>query len=179
MMILPSKILFLDIDGVMNNATIDRDERWSSPWQGEKEQDPWFIPRAVVILQRLVSEGWYIVISSAWRNYMSLENAARWFGIPIETFLGITPRLRGIRGGEITAWLIDAFRDEKIEPNAYICILDDESDMELWQKPFFVQTEWRIPEDPEMAGLSWEHYQKIQRIIYKVENGYIRMKDLS
>jgi len=142
--------------------------------------EPWFIPRAKTILQRLVNQdGFYVVISSAWRHYLTMDQPAKWFGIPQEKILGKTPDLWGkVRGGEIEHWLSNAVFEEKIDPKPMLTILDDESDMLDWQKPYFVQTEWSIPEDPEAAGLNWEHYQKIMRIIYKHENGYIQMRDL-
>jgi len=173
---LPYRILFLDIDGVMNNSTIYQDDRGSFPHL----EKPWFIPRALKILRNLVAlDGWHIVISSTWRHGLPEEQFALWFNLPGDRIIGKTPSFAGIRGEEITAWLKKNLQAGKIHPKTHIAILDDNSDMEDWQRPFFVQTEWDIPQDEEAAGLNWEHYQKIKRITYQYENGYIEMKDLS
>jgi hypothetical protein len=170
-----NKIIFLDIDGVMNNSTIDGETRRS--WPGMDQ--PWFKPQALEILNRLVvADGWYIVISSSWRSdKITKFTWAKWLNIPAEKILGDTPwGDSGFRGLEIDMWLADAFERNLLPSNLLICILDDNSDMNDWHRDFFVQTEFRIEHDEELGGLNWEHYEKINRIVYRFNKGYIRMK---
>lgn len=108
------KILFLDIDGVLNNF---KERNF-----GEK-----FSPAACGNLKDLLNRvpDLKIVISSAWRiwglEYMKkvLENN----GIPSSRIIDVTGREVGIRGHQIQCWL-----DKNPEVTAF-AILDDETDM--------------------------------------------------
>lgn len=129
------KIVFLDIDGVLNNIVYS--EMWRT-FHGIKKGLNEALDPANVNLFRLIVEKTEakIVISSAWRQsahfkrdtqeemivlFKELFEKYGWHNAPI---IGITPRLGGFRGEEIATYL-DTF-PEKVED--YI-IIDDDSDM--------------------------------------------------
>lgn len=116
------KILFLDIDGVLNNY---------SPYfkYGEaKSKDEYYkeiYPELIEILNRIVKEtDCKIVISSSWRIIFSVEEITAMF--KIRNFNGeiidSTPILWKERGLEIQEWL----NNNKTEKFA---IVDDDTDM--------------------------------------------------
>lgn len=166
----PNKVIFLDVDGVLNSGH----SGFSAPFSGGDDKN--FIPRAITILRELVYErNWFICLSSSWRHHCTLDQMSLWTGIDREKFLGMTPDyMNCIRGIEIQAWFDNSRADGTIANDSLYVILDDNSDMTQHQMPFFVQTEWTIDEDPDRAGLNWEHMQKIKRIEYKYQMGYIR-----
>lgn len=146
------KIIFLDIDGVLNSdnwfqTLEDRGESLES-----LESD--FDPEAVKNLQHIIDKtGAKIVLSSCWRLTKTVEELQKLFnkiGLICDV-IGKTERLKGNfdipRGSEIRKYLRDNFhfppydfQETKLEN--YI-IIDDDSDMLLEQKDNFVQTSWR------------------------------------
>lgn len=138
------KVLFLDVDGVLNSR---RSCVAFGGYPMELEHIHAFDQIAIRLLQRLCdAAGVKIVFSSAWRLYVTPEQAAEAFGLPI---IDKTPFNHGrARGTEIQDWL-----DAHPEIECY-AILDDNSDMMTKQLPYFVQT-------PETEGLSWECYEKL------------------
>lgn len=143
------KIIFLDVDGVLNSIAwmrvmprgeVTQAERDAvSPFAAEPgpEEPPdrharnarWFDPRAVACLNRLVAEsGADVVISSTWRighSLAEIDTALRFRGFQGRV-IGATPFLQGEpRGLEIQAWM-----DAQPEPPEAFVILDDSSDME-------------------------------------------------
>lgn len=114
------KIVFLDIDGVLNS------HRWFAtkpPDRGIGHLDP----EACARLQRLCDEsGASIVVSSTWRllhKLPALRSMLRARGVTA-TILGVTPSIpRSERGHEIAHWL------GRHEAVTGIVILDDDSDM--------------------------------------------------
>lgn len=119
-----SSVIFLDIDGVLNNT----------PWMNENGFGS-LDPSNVLMLDRLVqSTGAGLVISSDWRgfhHYKDLCRNLRDQGVP-DNFIGTTPHLDdesgswGMlpRGLEIDAWL------QTNNWTGSFVILDDRSDME-------------------------------------------------
>lgn len=110
------KVLFLDIDGVVNSVIGFRERGYAKP-------DPFFIePHLAIRLKSLISkiEPIDIVLSSTWRFYKTNEEMSEMLGVKI---VDSTPRLfNRDRGHEITLWLEDN------ECDLYV-ILDDNTDM--------------------------------------------------
>jgi hypothetical protein len=137
------RVIFLDIDGVLNNATKGT-RRTIKGMKGYHLNDP----RCVALLNNLtdVTQA-KIVISSTWRLGETLENMqkiCKCMGITAEV-IGMTPSLRfpgAVRGNEILAWIKS---NEHIYGNYHnfqnYVIIDDDSDMLLWQKDNFVLTD--------------------------------------
>jgi hypothetical protein len=140
-------IIFLDIDGVLNCQTfyenrIKGGANVESPIRNIcKERVKW-------LNELCESTKAKVVISSTWRHsglkYCKeiLQEAGATFDI-----IDITPDLRfkgAVRGNEIKLWI-----DENIEKLSGIkyydyksyAIIDDDSDMLLWQKENFFQTD--------------------------------------
>ena len=154
------KIIFLDIDGVLNNLGLNF--AYESKWV---EADP----ISVLLVSRLIKEaGAKVVISSSWRigckdveafRYRMMNewkerlNDADLSGI-LDNVVDLTPSLNHagrIRGQEIKSWLDD-------HPVTSYVILDDDSDMLPEQKPFFVQTKF-------IDGFRMEHYWRALKIL--------------
>ena len=111
------KVLFLDIDGVLNNA-------------GTKPESPqglrdWLDEGNVRVLRRLVEEtGAVVVLSSSWRLTNSIVDVAALLKIQI---IGTTPSLgRAGREQEILEWL----RVPPTEVESWIAIDDGWLDLE-------------------------------------------------
>jgi hypothetical protein len=121
------KVLFLDVDGVLNCEEAFRNEKY-------REISPYIIEaEKVAMVQRIVSEtGCSIVLSSTWRNHEEGKKNVRDRGID---FIDCTPNTSFMRGVEIKLWL-----DHHPEVTKH-AILDDDSDMLPDQKLF--QTSWK------------------------------------
>jgi hypothetical protein len=124
------KILFLDIDGVLNC------HRTALAFGGypfcAKRQRNMFDEAAVTIIRGIVNRaGASIVLSSSWRLNSDWQEIGPAFDLPI---IDRTPSLPGNRGTEIAAWL-----EKHPEVDGYV-IVDDDSDMLDEQLPFFVHT---------------------------------------
>lgn len=119
-----TKVLFLDVDGVLNSMT------WfaSQPPTSVTEVDPVAVRR----IQRIVAAtGCMVVLSSSWRGSAELEAKLRDAGVPIDD---VTPKYTDRdRGYEIQAWLID--HPEATE----IAILDDDADAGNWRPDKFIR----------------------------------------
>lgn len=155
-----AKVLFLDIDGVLNHAEVFRDRRF-----GPAPIDHLCVER----LHRVVTEtDCRIVLSSAWREMDGLE--AKLTGDFVFHIYGTEPpcghvrhedrstiRINGDtphrRGDEIAEWLS---RHPEVERYA---IVDDEPDMRPEQKPHVVQTHF------ELGGLTDEHAGRLIEIL--------------
>ncbi len=130
------KIIFLDIDGVLNNhETLAKKYRGS----GIMGVDPY----RVLLLNRIVeATGAEIVLSSSWRH--GTEESLKTLKTTIG-FIDITGTCcSGIRGVEIHNWLtknVKGFSSDGYKKGEHkVAILDDDSDMLLWQKDHFFQT---------------------------------------
>lgn len=116
------KIIFLDIDGVLNRATT---EEKCGPYTG-----------CDLALASMLME-WKpldvsIVLSSTWRNHPEMHEHLHSAGI---TWIDVTPKFNKDRGYEIKDWL-----DRHPHVEKYV-ILDDSTDMLFEQLPFFVNTD--------------------------------------
>lgn len=138
----PIKIVFLDIDGVLNN-TFER-----THYITRSPRDGHFIsPTCVDRLNEITSfTGAKIVVTSTWRLGSTDEEMARVLEVSGVTgeYIGMTGRESEsgeyiMRGNEIFAWIL---RNEELCGSAYdyrdYVILDDDSDMLLWQRNNYI-----------------------------------------
>lgn len=147
------KVIFLDIDGVLNCASTQRRLR-GSPFVDEDK---------LLLLKDLVEKtGAELVLSSTWRLGLLYPDVAAFAADAdalVEEFhkYGLslydsTPRLSDKqRGHEIAAWL------EKNPDVDKFIILDDDSDM-AHLKEHLVQTSW-------LAGLQPSHIEKAMKLL--------------
>lgn len=142
------KVLFLDIDGVLN----------SRAWAEKRGPEGFriFDPEAVAQLRRIVQQtGCQIVVSSSWRVGRSFTGMREEFGECgmdpeiVGRIIDKTPEWRTAHGGgivagfacrgdEIAAWLKGYRR-----PVEAFVILDDNSDMGALTERL-IQTEWAV-----------------------------------
>ena len=117
------KIIFLDVDGVLNNGTwaMEMFEQGVRVYHDDLLYEP-----SLAQLKRIVDEtGAIIVVSSSWRQiptaYAHLREWLEMYGLEIHDK---TPYVGGTRGNDITAWF-------NRHPGEYrYVILDDEDDMD-------------------------------------------------
>jgi hypothetical protein len=147
------KVVFLDIDGVLNNAEFDRTSEGWSP----NAMDP----RSIGVLNAIIrrSAAW-IVISSSWRKLHSLSEIRRVLyeaGL-IGEIIDTIPCLYGYladevaprpmtRGDEIQEWI--NLQEEK--PTSFVIIEDEEPMAHL--EPHTVRIDGKV-------GLLLEHLDK-------------------
>lgn len=163
-----NKIVFLDFDGVITTH--------KSRWTLDKEK--------LDLLGEIIKRtGAKIVISSSWRRF-NLERTIEYLSTPnehyvpfpfpyIDEVIDITPRISFAhnddkyayssvpRGVEIQIWL-DTKRWREKDPVDNYVILDDDSDMLLYQKDHFIKTD-------HLTGLSKEDVERAVEILNKEE----------
>ena len=130
------KVIFLDIDGVLNSVQ-------SSIGEGGKSYDYEGLSRTGVGLLEKLCEltGAKIVVSSTWRSdgHEAIAGAFAVCGwrsiIMSKTVVGTTPHLSKARGHEIQNWL------ESTPSASNYVIIDDDSDMLETQMDHFVKTD--------------------------------------
>lgn len=150
------KIIFLDIDGVLNSAR-SCIATGDIPRGLGKEQLDFFDPIAISLIKKICSQGVQCVLSSTWRLNHHFKDVGSFLGLPI---IGATPsggkirtdsgfelELASSRGVEIDKWLNE---NKHLNIEKYI-VIDDDSDMLDHQKKHLVQT---IHDD----GLSFKNY---------------------
>ena len=129
------KVLFLDIDGVVNN------KRTNENFEGFIAIDP----AMAALVQRIVQNtGCEIVLSSSWRLFQNIRNEVE---RKICKFSDITPILHAPRGYEIKVWLT-------LHPEIdHYAILDDAESILPEQRANFFQTTWEsgLTEDIALA----------------------------
>lgn len=117
------KIIFLDIDGVLNDAACLNK---ASKLGGEAKWLAMLSPLLISRLNTLVEKtGAEIVISSTWRLCHSFDRLVELLtrqGL-VASVIGVTPSLYKSRGDDIQQWLTD-----NPEPTTFV-ILDDDADM--------------------------------------------------
>ena len=145
------RILFLDIDGVMNAAAFEaarNDPRFKRDELSDLEMRRFENPCEphISILNWIKSQvpGLTIVLSSTWRYDMEPTGWDRFFatlGIDIRV-VGKTPRLNTERGIEVADWLIENLHGED---DVKFVVLDDDFDPELpWVEERWVKVENRV-----------------------------------
>lgn len=150
-----AKIIFLDIDGVLNSDEWFVSKEYYSIMA--KRDDEYhrseFDPKAVARLNNIIKRtDAKIVVSSAWRCYDNIKEILKVNGIKgkmigqtrdLDLELGYAFTGRIPRGLEIREWLSENYERFLSRPSdtlAY-CILDDVPDMLLSQKEYFVHTD--------------------------------------
>lgn len=153
------RVLFLDIDGVLN-STRSVAAFGGYPHSFTEKDLQLFDNVAVGLIRRLCKMGnLSIVLSSSWRINSNFRDAAVGLYLPI---IDSTPILKHAvrdeitgkyrtRGTEIKMWL-----DEHPNVTQY-AIVDDDSDMLEEQQPFFIKTE-------HANGLIWKDYSKLCKL---------------
>lgn len=150
------KILFLDIDGVLNSGEYVRSLRYKRRREmGFPDCD--LDPIAIQHLNGITREtGAKIVISSTWREFDDCIPVLRRNGLKA-TIIGKTPvllRAGATRGEEIDAW--SGWEDYKLDN--YL-ILDDDSDMLEKQKDDFIQTSRTEGLNEEVMNKAINHFK--------------------
>lgn len=150
------KVIFLDIDGVLNHEEHFRWLHESGEATPLQSQYPWseFSPVSCKLLKEVIDEtDAQIVVSSSWRldGLAKINKLFRFFGLP--NAIDVTPCLNTARGIEIDKWL-----SEHPEVDKYV-ILDDDTDMLPKQMSFFVKT------NPDEDGLNVECKYKVIEIL--------------
>lgn len=152
------RVLFLDIDGVLNS-------RRTHHALGQYPMDLGNLtkmsdPVALRMLQRLCdSAGVSVVLSSAWRKSYPFKDVGEALGLPIidATCDGWTKGLT-LRGEEIQEWLD---RHPDVE---HWAIVDDDNDMLPSQKSRFVRTS-------EREGLTFDAFSRICNLLQASPGG--------
>jgi len=145
------KIIFLDIDGVLNSEIYYRSvDRTAKDWSR-------FDPTTVDLIKKLVNEFFaQIVISSTWRfgavqllnSELKKSGLIKYLYKDWKTPQGYPPS----KGKEIKEWL-----DQHTNISEYVIIDDDESILEE-QKSRFVKTDL-------MNGMKEKHYARAREIL--------------
>lgn len=153
----PTKVLFLDIDGVLNSHRTCT--AFGSPLKGgfphgfDADNMALFDHAAIGLIRKLCDKtDASIVLSSSWRIIHSVHDCANGLDLPI---FDRTPSINTAgrtRGDEIAAWLA-----EHPEVSRY-AIVDDDGDMLADQKPNFVQTDFH-------DGLRYRDYENLLCIL--------------
>lgn len=137
----PLKVIFLDIDGVLNNQLMfeTREAIIKTPGGNLSRT-------CVAAFNKLIADtGAKIVLSSTWRTDTDIEDYLKEAGLEGE-IIGKTPVLRDcftLRGNEIHAWIVENkeyLGAEYYDYHSFV-ILDDDSDMLLWHRENFFHTD--------------------------------------
>jgi hypothetical protein len=135
------KVLFLDIDGVVNKRENYDPSRKSGPY-------PIDTYCAFLVGRIKLQTGCEVVLSSSWRHHPEgVENVSD----RVVELLSVTPTLSGLRGDEVQAWL-----DIHPEVEKY-AIVDDDLDFYVYQAPNFFLTTFQDGLTDEIAEAIIEH----------------------
>jgi hypothetical protein len=146
-----TKIIFLDIDGVLNSRLYYQTPVETRPisfgFCGDID------PASVKLLNELIRETYAkVVISSTWRSGRTLEEMQEILnkrGFEGEV-IGMTPEMRTgeygdsiLRGNEILAWIKENRAIVGVDYHDYrhYVIFDDDSDMLYWQRNNYFQVD--------------------------------------
>ncbi len=138
-----TKIIFLDIDGVLNRLGIIN--RTKTKWGAFIGMEPELVERFNLLC---IDTGAKVVLSSTWRHDEDWLETMRANGLTCE-FLGRTPHFPGSeRGEEVDHWICQYLGVDGQNINGY-AILDDDADFFPMQ-PLF-KTDYRHGLTPEIA----------------------------
>lgn len=161
------KVLFLDIDGVLNSERYHHSYEWknisSKINNGEQKYSPHFLidKKSIEVLNNLIKSmpDLSIIISSTWKRYGRYEQTKKYLvqnEFQFESqIIDCTPELNSLkycRGDEIQLWL-----NKHLDVSNY-CIVDDDNDMLSTQLENFVQINSKV-------GLTEEDCEEIKRIL--------------
>lgn len=141
------RVLFLDIDGVLNSE---------KGWKRDDPKDSWYwTPECVDQLKEILKAcpDVKVVISSTWRRYVTLDKFHQMFsavGVEKDRIISTTPMhlSEGPRGREIRMWL-----EDHPEVKKFVIVDDTVSDMGAMM-PHVVKTSFSL-------GLTEEHSGEI------------------
>lgn len=146
------RILFLDIDGVVNS----QEDQMTGLFKTDFPVDPY---KAFLVGKIQLDTGCIVVLSSSWRHDQDSVAKINKQLVPIHDITGSSPSR--IRGVEIHEWLeknVPGFSSDGYKKGEHkIAILDDDSDMLLWQKDSFFHTTWEKGLTEEIAKKVIEH----------------------
>lgn len=143
------KILFLDIDGVINSTRTAVASGIGYPH--DLDRMDLFDVTALGLIRKVCALGNVsVVLSSTWRLHFGHHEVANALDLPI---IGSTANLRKERGHEIHKWLEE--NKDRVECYA---IVDDDSDMLPYQMRHFCQTDCD-------NGLMWKDYLKLANLL--------------
>lgn len=160
------KVIFLDIDGVLNS------EKWFIYLKKHKlpriNHEMLLQDKSIRLLAKLCKKtGADIVLSSTWRvDEEAVENVAQQLAKCGLYLIDKTPVFSGNRGEEIAKWLADYVLKARPkvedrfgkEPTIdKICIIDDDEDMG-YLMPSLVKTDWR-------HGFTHRDYRKAYKLL--------------
>jgi hypothetical protein len=171
-----SRILFLDIDGVINSHAY-----WDKLIANGKKQDENnnFDPEAVEWLNYINERvpNFKVVISSTWKHH--IESCVGW-NIIFQLLGGkfyvedVTRDLQGFRGSEIVTWLIENESERRRHPNwdstgevKSFVILDDDSDMDYLMERF-IRIDGAVGLQKDTADKAIEMLLQDKRVEYRV-----------
>lgn len=164
------KVIFLDIDGVLNSDNYMHELIDKNIHEYENDIYQFIDENAVNIIVNLCKQyDLKLVITSSWRHY-NLKSTLEWFNKEenkklhplIPYIIGITPRLfewhdDGSVDFEDRGYEIDFWIEEQKEPIEYV-ILDDDTDMLESQKDNFIQINHK-------TGLTNDYLYNIKNIL--------------
>lgn len=162
------RIVFLDLDGVMNSGWYMRDRK-KLVVESMGEQYREIDPQAIETLNEFIEEtGAKVVLSSSWRRRAYDEQILQKCGFEGEV-IDVTPTLRGqsvLRGNKILQWIKD--NTEMLGVKYYAdfkqyVIFDDDGDMLLWQRNHFFQTDF-------VSGLTHNIAYRAKRFLLSTVN---------
>lgn len=146
-----SNIIFLDVDGVLNNCTSRSDLICDNSFYLLNSCN-------VQILLKLIEEtNSLVVLSSTWRKYAVAVSFLESNGIDILDSTPILDTLGSLRGNEIRLWMLYNASKYISKNDSYI-ILDDDSDMLYWQRNNFLLVD-------NMVGLTNNVAYKAKRML--------------
>lgn len=120
------KIIFLDIDGVMNLPTTKHIGKLGA-------LEPSLVRRFNLVV---AETGAKVVLSSVWRGHPNWWSVLLAGGFEMDPFLGNTPGLPGrTRGEEIDAWIRMWDEGNEVKVGRF-CVVDDDHDFLPGQKLF-------------------------------------------
>jgi len=161
------KVIFLDVDGVINTE----DQMRREYEKGHKTSSYYLTLDhfKIELLAKLVKEsGAIVIVSSSWRiggfekapSMVNLTNQLNQHGIIVS---GYTPTsFEGVRGREIAQWIMTNCREIP-----QFCILDDSSDMEDLKEEHLIQTTWK-------HGLLPEHVEKAKEVLNRIPSERVK-----
>lgn len=161
------KLIFLDVDGVLNSGDGNNaiGELILEGFIPSHCDQRWFQPRHVRLLYKIEHlTGAHLVLSSSWRNGNSLDyvqSLMREAGHPRPTLIGKTDSEGPTRGAEIARYLKRYNNDPVLDNVSTYVVLDDDWDKDLdLDLDHFVQIDYR-------EGLTERHVQRAVEILNK------------
>lgn len=153
------KVIFLDIDGVLNHSALNHTRELFDEINDIKYDAMHMLSsKCISRLNDITDEtGAKLVISSTWRKYEDVDDMLIKAGVTGE-IIGHTPVLNFLgayRGNEIQVWINSNIK--KDDDFNYV-ILDDDSDMLYWQRNHMIIVD-------RECGLSQDAAYKAIRIL--------------